>query len=155
MEAFISWSGDRSRAVAEALHEWLPNVVQLVTPWIPLADIDKGTRWGTEVAVHLEACRVGLICLTPESLSAPWLLFETGALSKTLDKTFVGPYLLDLQSTDLQGLPAQFQATTTEKEETRRRLRTINTAVEDRALQASLVNAACEKWWPDLHSGRK
>ncbi len=41
MEAFISWSGDRSRAVAETLHEWLPNVIQLVTPWILLADIDK------------------------------------------------------------------------------------------------------------------
>jgi hypothetical protein len=152
MKVFISWSGDRSRNVAEVLREWLPNVIQVVAPWVSLADIEKGARWNTDIAVQLEECHVGLICLTPENLSAPWLLFEAGALSKTLDKTFVCPYLLNLQPTDVQGSLAQFQATTMEKEETRKLLHTINAALQDHKLQASQVNAAFEKWWPDFDS---
>jgi hypothetical protein len=152
MKVFISWSGERSRAVAEVLREWLPNVLQTVNPWVSLADIEKGARWNTDVAAQLEECRVGLICLTPENISSHWLLFEAGALSKTLDKTFVCPYLLNLQPTDIQGPLAQFQATTAEKPETRKLLHTVNKALGDHALQASQVNAAFEKWWPDLDS---
>jgi hypothetical protein len=152
MKVFISWSGDRSRAVAETLREWLPNVIQIVTPWVSLADIEAGTRWSTDVAIQLEECRVGLICLTPENLSAPWLLFEAGALSKTLDNTFVCPDLLNLQPTDIQGPLAQFQATRMDKDETCRLLHTINKALGDHILQASQVDAAFEKWWPDLDS---
>jgi TIR domain/Protein of unknown function (DUF3553) len=152
MKVFISWSGERSRAVAEVFRDWLPNVIQTVSPWVSLADIEKGARWSTDIAVQLEECRVGLICLTPENVSAHWLLFEAGALSKTLDKTFVCPYLLNLQPTDIQGPLSQFQATTTEKEETRKLLHTINKALGDYTLQASQVNAAFEKWWSDLDS---
>jgi hypothetical protein len=86
MKVFISWSGERSRAVAEALREWLPNVIQTVNLWVSLADIEKGARWSTDITAQLEECSVGLICLTPENLSAPWLLFEAGALSKMVDK---------------------------------------------------------------------
>jgi len=152
MKVFISWSGERSQAVAEVLWEWLPNVIQVVTPWVSLADIEKGARWSTDIAVQLEECCAGLICLTPENLSAPWLLFEAGALSKTLDKTFVCPYLLNLHPTDIQGPLSQFQATMAEKEETRKLLHTLNKALGDSTLQAPQVNAAFEKWWPDLDS---
>jgi hypothetical protein len=152
MKVFISWSGERSRAVAEAFRVWLPNVIQTVDPWVSLADIEKGARWSTEITAQLEACSVGLICLTPENLSAHWLLFEAGALSKTVDKTFVCPYLLNLQPTDIQGPLAQFQATTAEKPETRKLLHTINKASGDHALQVPQVDAAFEKWWSELDS---
>jgi hypothetical protein len=78
------------------------------------------------------SCRADLP--DPENLTASWLLFEAGTLSKTLDKTFVCPYLLNLQPTDIQGPLSQFQAATTEKEETRKLLHTINNALGDHAL---------------------
>ena len=34
MKIFISWSGTTSRAVAEALHAWLPKVLQGVEPFL-------------------------------------------------------------------------------------------------------------------------
>jgi hypothetical protein len=154
MKVFISWSGERSRAVAEAFRDWLPQVIQAVEPWVSVADIEKGSRWGVDVPRHLEECQVGLICLTPENLSAPWILFEAGALAKTLDKTFVCPYLLDLQFADIRDPLAQFQATRAEKEDTRKLLHTINRAVSgvanEQALSEMRLNTAFEKWWPDL-----
>jgi hypothetical protein len=50
-------------------------------------DIDKGTRGLPAIAQQLEETQFGLICLTPESMNAPWLLFEAGALSKSQDQS--------------------------------------------------------------------
>ena len=94
MKVFISWSGDSSRDVARALRGWQPKALQFVDPFMSETDIDKGTRWATEVSAQLEAAKVGIICLTPGNLFKPWLLFESGALSKTLSSTYVCTYLL-------------------------------------------------------------
>lgn len=150
MKLFLSWSGPRSKAVAESLRDWLPNVIQAVQPWMSASDIDKGTRWGSEVAAQLQEVRVGIVCLTADNLNAPWLLFETGALSKTLEKTFVCPYLLDIEPTDLTGPFAQFQATKAQKDDTKKLLGTINKAMGDQALDKKLLDKQFEKWWPDL-----
>ena len=93
---FISWSGERSRCVAEALRGWLPAVLQNVKPWMSAADVEKGTRWESEISTRLEEADVGIICLTPDNLDSRWLLFEVGALSKKLGKSRVCTYLLDL-----------------------------------------------------------
>ncbi len=92
---FISWSGERSRHVPEALRAWLPMVLQASKPFMSKRDIDKGSRWHVELAKALEVTKVGIICLVPENQTASWLLFEAGALSKTVDRgTRVCTYLL-------------------------------------------------------------
>lgn len=111
MNVFISWSGDRSLAVAQALRDWLPNVIQALEPWLSASDIEQGTRWSTEVSLQLQESRVGIVCLTPENLREPWILFEAGALSKTIANTFVCTYLIDLEITDVSWPLAMFQAT--------------------------------------------
>ena len=79
MKIFISWSGPRSKAMAEALKEWLPNVIQAVDPWVSSSDIDAGMRWTPALAEQLQQTQLGILCLTAENLNAPWLLFEAGA----------------------------------------------------------------------------
>ncbi|MFX0196031.1 MAG: TIR domain-containing protein [Candidatus Hodarchaeota archaeon] len=150
MKVFISWSGPKSLEVAKALHSWLPFVINALEPWMSSDDIQKGTRWATSLAAQLEETRVGLICLTRGNLEAPWILFEAGALSKTLDHTFVCPYLVDLEPGDVEGPLAQFQSTKADKEDTRRLLHTINRALDSKALSEQRLNTIFERWWPDL-----
>jgi hypothetical protein len=59
MKVFISWSGERSRKVAEALQQWLPRVIQATEPWIS-TEISKGSRWGPEISSRLEESRIGI-----------------------------------------------------------------------------------------------
>src|SRR4051794_30684648 len=127
---FISWSGPRSRQIARALHDWLPKVIQAVRPWMSDADLEKGTRWSSEIATRLAEARIGVICLTPENINEPWILFEAGALAKTLNQTYVCPFLFELDPSDLGWPLAMFQATIFEREEIRRLLHTINTGLK-------------------------
>ncbi|MBM3131156.1 MAG: toll/interleukin-1 receptor domain-containing protein, partial [Chloroflexi bacterium] len=130
MNVFISWSGNRSREIARALHGWLPLVINAVRPWMSEASIEAGTRWGKVLAENLATTKIGIICLTPENLDAPWVLFEAGALSKTLDDdTRVVPYILGLKKTDLTGPFRQFQAKSVDQEDTKSMVQTINEAL--------------------------
>ena len=67
---FLSWSGNRSRWIAETFREWLPLTVQASKPWMSVKDIDKGTRSLQEIAKALEGVKFGIAFLTPENLSA-------------------------------------------------------------------------------------
>jgi hypothetical protein len=105
MKVFLSWSGERSKAVASALRDWLGLVLHYVTPWMSQHDIAAGERWSSEVAKELESCNFGIVCVTRDNLLAPWLLFEAGALSKQIAAGAVVPYLLDADFSDLLKSP--------------------------------------------------
>ena len=53
MKVFISWSGDRSRQLAEVIHWWLPHVMQFTKPYFSPSDIDKGKRWSDDISKEL------------------------------------------------------------------------------------------------------
>lgn len=155
MDVFISWSGERSRAAAEALRDWLPMVINAARPFLSAADLDKGTRWASELALRLEAAKVGIICLTPTNLDSRWILFEAGALSKTLENTFVCPLLIDLEPVDIKGPLAQFQLTRITRDDIFRLLQTINKAPGEQALETAHLEKAFDVWWPKLESQLK
>jgi hypothetical protein len=153
MKVFISWSGRRSRAVAQTLRTWLKDVIQSVDPWISVEDIEKGQRWGLSLAEHLESTHAGVICLTPENLTAPWLLFEAGALSKLHKEARVCTYLIDMPYAAVPSGPlAEFQHTLVTQEDTHRMVRSINAAIPEgqvRLTEAEL-NRAFKRCWPEL-----
>ena len=152
MEVFISWSGESSRKVAEALHDWLPNVIQSLRPFMSAEDIKEGSRWAADIANHLQEARFGLLCLTPDNLEAPWIHFEAGALSKTLESTWVVPYLFNISVTQLQGPLTQFQAATADRDSTKRMVAALNSALQDQRLDESRLEDAFENWWPKLEA---
>jgi hypothetical protein len=150
MKVFISWSGGRSRFIAEALRSWLPRVIQSVKPWMSDEDISAGSRWLSEVSNELSEARVGLICVTPENQMNPWLLFEAGALSKTLEQTYVCPILYDLSPSQMSGPLAQFQANEATFDGIERVLSTLNKALPDNQLPNEALNEILDVWWPKL-----
>jgi len=74
------------------------------------ADIEAGERWAQSVAKELAASNFGIVCVTSENVSSPWVLFEAGALTRSLESSRVVPLLLDLEFSDISGPLAQFQA---------------------------------------------
>ena len=48
--------------------------------------------------------------MTRENLNTPWLLFEAGALAKSMQDGRVVPLLLDLDFKEISGPLSQFQA---------------------------------------------
>ena len=153
MEVFISWSGDRSRTVAEALHDWLPRVIQSVSPFMSSLDIEKGSRWTDDLATRLGAAEFGLICLTQENLEAPWLIFEAGALSKSIGISRVVPYLYKVPQTQLKGPLVQFQsALAIDKDDTLRVIKSINKASGENQLEPARLEEAFETRWPSLEN---
>ncbi len=93
MKLFISWSGEISHKIAVVLRDWIPAVIPSIAPWVSSEDIPKGTRWSTEVAKELANSFSGIICVTPDNIREPWLLFEAGALSGSVEKSRVFPIL--------------------------------------------------------------
>jgi hypothetical protein len=155
MDVFISWSGERSRVAAEALKDWLPMIINATKPFLSANDIQKGTRWASELALKLQSARAGIICLTPENIHSDWVLFETGALSKTLEQTYVCPFLIGLEPSDVKGPLAQFQATKSTKSEVLKLVKTLNSALGDSTLGSEHIEKAFEVWWPMLDAQLK
>jgi hypothetical protein len=152
MEIFLSWHGQRGHAVAAALEEWLPQIANAFKPWLS-SGIQKGSRWRSDVATRLEKSRAGIICLTPSALTAPWLLFEAGAIAKPSETTYACTLLVDLKSEDVPDPLAQFMHTQArKKDDVLKLVRDLNSALESAQMPAAHIEKAFEKWWPDLEN---
>jgi len=152
MRVFVSWSGERSAALAKVLREWLPHVLQAVHPWYSSDDIQKGSAWAAEIAGQLKTTDFGIICVTPESQLSPWLLFEAGALSAGMSRTAVATVLLDMTPAEVIWPLAQYQSTLLNYEDVLRLLTTLNNYLETPLSEKSL-HAAFDRWCPELEQG--
>lgn len=156
MKVFLSWSGDRSHKVACAFRDWLPSVLQFICPYVSSEDIDKGARWSTDIAQELDQSAYGILLVTKENLHAPWVAFEAGALSKSLEKARVSPFLFDLKRSEVQGPLLQFQSTIRTKSDIAKLLESINKAAdEEERLSEQLLTKVFDVWWPQLEEALK
>lgn len=155
MRVFVCWSGERSHKVAETIKNRLPLIINSVDPWLSSADIESGARWATDLAKGLDSTDFGILCLTPENLFSPWLLFEAGALSKKVGESRVTPYLLDLKPTDIELPLGQFQAVMADEEGTRKLITDLAKAVrrlDEIVLTNEQIGEQFADWWPRLES---
>lgn len=148
MKIFISWSGERSRKIAELFNEWIQCVIQAAKPWISSHDIERGALWYTEISKTLADSRFGILCLTPENKTEPWILFEAGALAKGIEENRVCTLLIDLKNTDIGNPLAQFNHTIAcDKESMWELVQTINNALLENKLQEKVLKSVFETYW--------
>ncbi|WP_082721057.1 toll/interleukin-1 receptor domain-containing protein [Burkholderia sp. ABCPW 14] len=151
-KVFLSWSGELSRKLADALRGWLPSALQSVKPYFTPEDIEKGSKWGPEISKELESSNIGIVCLTRDNTEKPWILFEAGALSKSIQQSHVCTLLFDLEPTDIKGPLTSFQATKFSKEDFKKLVLTINSSSGDLRLDTAVMDAVFEMWWPKLEN---
>lgn len=150
MKVFISWSGQRSKVVAEIFSDWLKCVIQASQPWISTRDIDRGAIWFSEINDKLKDVSVGVVFLTQENKNKPWILFETGALAKGLTTNRVCTFLIDLKPEDLQDPLAQFNHTAPNENSVWELTRTINTCLIEKALDERILKQVFNTYWPQF-----
>jgi RNA polymerase sigma factor (sigma-70 family) len=150
MKVFISWSGTKSQEVAVALRDWLPGVMNSVEPFVSSEDIYAGARWETDIATTLDASNFGIVCVTRENQTSPWLNFEVGALAKAVDISRIIPLAVNLKPSDIELPLGQFQAQPTTEDGLRAVVISINEALAEQRLSEELLRTSFEVWWPRL-----
>ena len=152
MKVFLSWSGVRSKAVAELLREWIRCVLQATRPWVSTRDLDRGSVWFGEINDQLKDTTVGVICLTQENKTRPWILFEAGALTKGLSTSRICTFLVDLQPKDIEDPLAQFNHTFPRRDSMKGLIETLNNNLGQSALDQRILTIVFDTYWPQFES---
>ncbi len=149
---FISFSGDISREVATALYDWLPTVIQEVKPFMS-TNIAKGSQWISQIGDNLENAAFGILCVTKDNLSSPWLHYEAGALSQKLPartEPRVSPVLHKVPNDNLRDPLRLLQTTNlSDKESIYALLRSINENAQNK-LPLSTLEVVFERAYGEL-----
>lgn len=150
MKVFLSWSGNRSKEVANLLSDWLCCVIQAARPWISTRDLDRGSLWFGEINDQLKDTTVGIICLTQENKNRPWILFEAGALAKGLSTARVCTLLVDLQPKDIEDPLAQFNHTFPVRDSILGLVKTLNSTLATNGLDGRILEQVFNTYWPQF-----
>lgn len=101
---------------------------QGLSVFVSSKDIQKGDVWFGEISSRLSGSTVGILCVTPDALKAPWMLFEAGAPAKQSGPTRVTPLLIGVSTVDLTPPISLLHATHCTKEDMLALLETVNSA---------------------------
>ncbi|WP_285946493.1 toll/interleukin-1 receptor domain-containing protein [Thomasclavelia cocleata] len=145
MKIFISWSGSTSKKIAETLKKWLPCFIQSIEVFFSPEDIEKGDNWEYKISGELSNCKFGIICLTPDNVSAPWINFEAGAIAKSLDSR-VATLMININPSDIKGPLSRYQATKIDHDDFYQLVKNINDASENHINEDILKNTFDSLW---------
>ena len=158
LSVFVSWSKDRSRIVAKALHERLPRLFHAVDAWMSAESIRSGAIWGRKLSEVLDRTSFAIAVVTPENQREPWLNFEAGSIGKRVDydDAYVVPMCIDMELGDLEPPLSRFQAILADdKESVFRMMRDIRDLLKERDRPAPSDDALAESFelhWKYLHT---
>lgn len=147
MKVFLSWSGQRSLAVATEFRAWLPRLIQECREIYISSETTKGDAWFSTITAALGSADIGILFLTPDNQDAPWLNFEGGALLTKFDKQRLIPVLVGFGKTDYSGPMKSLQLTEfDDKADMRLLLETVNDAISI-PLEAAILDEEHELKW--------
>jgi len=147
MKVFISWSGNRSKAVAAILRDWIRCVLQATRPWISARDIDRGAIWFNELSEQLKDTSVAIVCLTQENKDRPWILFEAGAVMKGLSANRICTLLIDLEPKDIKEPLYHFNHALPTKGSMWLLVDTLNKSLGNQSLDERILVQVFDRYW--------
>jgi hypothetical protein len=153
MKVFLSWSGERSKAVAVALQALLPSMIHPVSCWMSDASLAKGRPWFEQLKTALDDIVFGIFCVTPENESTVWLQWEAGFLSSkaSIGDRRVAPLAIGMSKGALSGPLSIYQATDASRDDVLRLVKDINVALPDgQRIAESTLEATYPFIWPEL-----
>jgi len=110
-----------------------------------------GARSGEEIATALGEISVGIICLTSENLKDPRIMFEAGALSKSVKTARVCPLLFGIGKSEIEGPLLVFQAAKFDKDEMKRVVNMINDELQEK-VAPHVIDTTFGVMWPRLEA---
>jgi hypothetical protein len=150
VKILLSWSGESSRALATFLREWLPRVLSGVEPWMSDKDIGPGQIWFDELMESLLGVQAGIVCVTRENVTSPWIHFEAGCLAAKFAKGLLCPYLVGMKVSDLGRSPlGSRQCVSATKEGTWQLVSGLNKLLRRRQDDGPL-SSLFDLHWPEL-----
>lgn len=156
MRLFVSWSGEYSNHLAEIFADWIKKVEQTVQPFVSSGDIDAGSRWASKLTNELSENDFGVAFITKQNRSAPWILFEAGALSKDIGESRFVPILCGISNIELRNNPIQqFQNVNFDKAGMLKLVLSISKAARGDAFDEPGTKEIFEVWWPKLEEKEK
>ena len=138
--------------MALALSAWIPDVIQDVECFMSDEGIEAGTQWLQKVNKELTGTSFGVVCVTADNQSAPWLNFEAGALAKSLDDddgNRVVPLTFDFGPDALNYPLRQFNAVARDHDGMWKLMKSIN-ASGTKQRSVEVLERSFEMWWPKL-----
>ncbi|BAS17573.1 hypothetical protein AHiyo8_58760 [Arthrobacter sp. Hiyo8] len=138
--------------VAKVLKWWIEQVIATTEAFVSDDDIALGTRWSDRIKNELAETKIGIICVTPDNQSAPWISFEAGAISKAVDgqDNKVVPVLIDFKhKTDYKGPLSEFNLALLDREGLLKLAKSANASLTKSRSDAD-VSEAFDVWWPKL-----
>lgn len=111
VRVFLSWSGESSKQVANALKDGMRRLSDRLEPWLS-EDLQPGAEWASMLVPQIKKASLAVLCLTRRNVGAAWIAFETGAYYSSRLRKAVVPYLLDIEPADLTFPLGLFQSVT-------------------------------------------
>lgn len=146
---FIGWSGEKAKAAAEALRDFLRKVIQSSDPWVSSQDIPSGSVWDSELHRTLESAVYGISCVTAENVTKPWVNYEAGAMAQKLRGCYC-PYLIDAPKNALAPTPlTRLQAREANKDETKQLVQDVCKVLSS---EFGRVAPTFDLLWPDFET---
>jgi len=150
MKIFLSWSGGESKKTAALLKNWLILIFPTLDIWVSSEDINAGERWAKELFDRLEKTEFGILCLTEENKESPWLLYEAGALSKSIDSGRIVPFVSGIDFSQLPDPLTHFQAVHSDEEGARKLVQAISAILPNNHRSDSSIEKLFDLLWPEL-----
>lgn len=124
-------------------------VIQGTEPWVSTQDLESGSLWLSDLNQQLSVSGTGIVCITQENKTAPWIHFEAGALAKGLTKARVCTFLIDLKPEDIANPLGQFNHTLPTRDSMWKLIKSFNDRLKGPShLEESVLTQLFALFWP-------